>query len=81
MKNADDDFAIHLNQWYGQYLDASLEQQQSEINLALCAASRANALARLHDAGWSMAEIAEAAQLSRERVWQLIDRDRRARGV
>jgi hypothetical protein len=79
MKQPVDEFAILQNPWWGQYFDASFEQQQSEVSLALCAARRAAALARLHASGWSLAEIADAAQLTRTRVWQLIARDRRGR--
>ncbi len=76
MKQPVDDFAILQTRWWGEYLDALLESQQAEVALMLCAARRAAALARLRDDGWSMAQIADAAQLSRERVWQLVSRDR-----
>ena len=76
-----DEYAIMLNPWFGQYTDASFEQQQAEVSLALTAASRAAALAKLHDDGWSLAAIAEACGLTRTRVCQLIARDRRARAA
>jgi lambda repressor-like predicted transcriptional regulator len=53
--------------------------QLAETELALSAARRAHALARLHDDGWSMAAIADAAGLTPTRVWRLITRDRRGR--
>lgn len=74
-----DEFAIHLNRWWGQFLDASVEQQTAEAAVALCAAQRAYALAQLHAEGWSLAVIAEAAGLTKRRVCQLIARDRRGR--
>jgi DNA-binding phage protein len=77
MNQLEDDLGIYQNRWWGVYLDALLEQQQAELAVTLCASQRANALARLCDSGWSMAQIAEAAHLSRERVWQLVSRDRR----
>ena len=73
-----DEYAIMLNPWFGQYTDASFEQQQAEVSLALTAASRAAALAKLHDDGWSLAAIAEACGLTRTRVCQF-DRPRPAR--
>jgi hypothetical protein len=81
MKQLDDDFAILQNRWWGEYLDALMEQQSAEIALAMCAARRAAALARLSDDGWSTVAIADAAQLSRQRVWRMITRDRRGRAV
>ena len=42
---------------------------------------RAHALRCLHDDGWTLAQIAAAAGLTRTRVWQLITRDRRTLGV
>jgi hypothetical protein len=80
MKNLDDEFRLLQTPWWGAYLDASVQQEQAEVALALCAALRAAALARLHDDGWSMAAIADAAQLSRQRVCRMIIRDRRGRG-
>ncbi len=74
-----DDFAIELNPHWGAYLDAVLQSQQAELSLAMCAAQRADALARLHDEGFTMAAIAEAAGLTPTRVWQLITRARRGR--
>ena len=79
MKPPVDEFAITLNPWWGQYFDASWEQHQQETALELCAARRAYALARLHDDGFTLAQIAAAAQLTPTRVWQLVTRDRRAR--
>jgi hypothetical protein len=77
MKQQVDEFAIMQNQWWGQYFDASVLQQQSEVSLELCAARRATALARLHADGYSLAQIAGAAGLTPRRVCQLIARDRR----
>jgi DNA-directed RNA polymerase specialized sigma24 family protein len=74
-----DELALHQNHWWGAYLDALLEQQSAEVALALCAARRAHALAQLRASGWSTSQIADAAGLSRERVWQLITRDRDGR--
>jgi hypothetical protein len=76
MKQPVDEFAILQNPWWGQYFDASFEQQQSEVSLALCAARRAAALARLRDDGWPVAAIAAAAGLTTRRVCQLIRRGR-----
>jgi hypothetical protein len=79
MKQPDDEFAIYQNPHWGRYLDALLEQQTAEVSLSLCAARRAEALARLRDDGWTLVAIADAAQLSRQRVWRMITRDRRGR--
>ncbi len=79
MKQVVDEFAILQTPAWGAFLDASVEQQQAEVSLALCAVRRAEALARLHDEGWTMAQIADAARLTPTRVWQLITRDRRGR--
>jgi len=81
MRQVVDDFAILQTRWYGQFLDASVQQQTAEVALALTAARRATALAELHDDGWSLAAIAEACGLTRTRVCQLIARDRRARAA
>jgi hypothetical protein len=76
MKHPVDEFAIHLNSWYGAYLDASVQQQTAEVAVALLAARRGAALARLRDEGWPLSVIASAAGLTPRRVCQLIARDR-----
>jgi hypothetical protein len=76
MKHPVDEAAILQNHWYGQFLDASVEQQTAEVAVALLAARRGAALARLRDEGWPLAVIAEAAGLTTRRICQLIARDR-----
>jgi hypothetical protein len=77
--DVNDELELQQNPWYGQYLDALMEQQQAEASLQLSAARRAHALARLQDDGWTQSQIASVVHLSVERVWQIIDRDRRNR--
>jgi DNA-directed RNA polymerase specialized sigma24 family protein len=77
--DVNDELELQQNPWYGEYLDALLEQQQAEAALQLCAARRAHALARLQEDGWTQSQIASVVHLSVERVWQLVDRDRRNR--
>jgi hypothetical protein len=81
MKRPVDEYAILQNPWWGRYVDADFESQQAEASLMLSAAYRARALRCLHDDGWTLAQIAAAAGLTRARVWKLITRDRRAPGV
>jgi hypothetical protein len=77
MEQVSDDYAIHLNRWWGQFLEADLEQQGAAITLSMCAERRAAALAQLRADGRSTAQIAAATGLTGRRVQQLTARDRR----